>query len=522
MMRRGPDLLRPLALALLALAAAPGLAGDDLPARAMRDEMARSMSQLRLSGMEKPYFVAYRIDDLEAVSVAATLGSLTSTRPARLRLFSVELRVGDYALDNGNWFSTRGMGGPAGVSGAGQAPLDDNYQEIRRQLWLATDAQYKSALEALSGKRAALEARRGAERLPDLGREAPVTLAEPPPPGPTSRAELEALARELSAAFRSAPLVSSSSVTISSRAVFTRYLNSEGTAFTRASPSFALRAEAEAQAPDGMPISDALAIHGRSAADLPPRAALLAQVGQLAARLGALTAAPTLERYSGPVLFEATAAAEIVAQQFAPRLLAFREPVSDDPRFDVFIGQMLSQLGLGAFADRIGSRVLPEFLDVTDDPRSKDWRGTRLLGGQSVDDDGVVPRPTSLIERGVLKGLLATRVPARGAPRSTGSRRGWGPAPSNLVVAASRSTGEAELRRDLLARAKARGLDYAVVVRRAGAGAASTAVSRLAAQMGSGGEPGANALAEVYRVFADGREELLRGVEIAEMPAAAF
>jgi hypothetical protein len=335
-------------------------------------------------------------------------------------------------------------------------------------------------------------------------------------------AELERLARELSAVFRSAPHVSRSSVTVASRGLFTRYLNSEGTTFTRASPTFSLRVEAETQAPDGMPIADALAFHGRAAAGLPPRAALRAQIEQLASRLRALAAAPTLERYNGPVLFEAAAAAELVARQLAPRLLAFREPVSDDPNFDVFVGQMRSQLGLGAFADRLGSRVLPDFLDVTDDPRLRDHRGTPLLGGQAVDDDGVVPRPTPLVERGVLKALLATRVPARGAPRSTGSRRGGGPFPSNLVVAATRSAAEAELRRDLLARARARGLEYAVVVRRAGAGAAPSALSRLAAQVGAGPELGASSLAEVYRVFADGREELLRGMEIAELPTSAF
>ncbi|HEU4383324.1 MAG TPA: metallopeptidase TldD-related protein [Anaeromyxobacteraceae bacterium] len=510
-----------LAAALFWLAPLPALAGEDLPTRAMGDELARSMAELRLSGMEKPYFVSYRIDDLEAVAVGASLGSLTISRPARVRLFAVELRVGDYALDNGNWFSTRGGGGAAGVSGAGQAPLDDNYQEIRRQLWLATDAQYKSALEALSGKRAALEARRGPEPLPDFGRQPPVVVAEAPPPAPAPAAELEGLARELSAAFRSAPHVSRSSVTISSRAVFTRYVNSEGTSFTRASPALALRVEAETQAKDGMPVSDALAIHGRSAADLPPRAALLARVAWLASHLRAVAAAPTLERYNGPVLFEAPAAAEIVAQQLAPRLLAFREPVSDDPRLDVFVGQMLSQLGLGAFADRLGARVLPEFLDVTDDPRPSEYRGTPLLGGQAVDDDGVVPRATALVQGGMLKALLATRVPARGAPRSTGSRRGWGPTPSNLLVTASRSAAEAELRKDLLARARARGLDHALVVRRAGAGAASTAASRLAAQMGGGSE-GGNTLAEVVRVFADGREEPLRGMEIAELSPAAF
>ncbi|HMA46486.1 MAG TPA: metallopeptidase TldD-related protein, partial [Frankiaceae bacterium] len=462
----------------------------------------------------------YRTDDLDGVEVAATLGSLTSSRPTRLRLFSAEVRVGDYALDNGNYFSTRG-GGRGGLGGAGQAPLDDDYREIRRQLWLATDTQYKEALEALSGKRAALEARRRTDQLPDFAREAPVVLGEVPLPARSAAGDLEGLARELSGVFGSVPEVYRSSVTVSSRARLTRYLNSEGTTFTRASPSFALRVRAGTQAADGMPIADALAIHGRSAGDLPPRAALGAQVQRLAAHLVALRAAPTLERYNGPVLFEAPAAAEVFAQQFAPRLLGFRAPVSDDPRFDALLAQVMTQFGFGSFADRMGSRVLPDFLDVTDDPGSREFRGAPLLGGQAVDDDGVVPRQTRLVERGMLQALLASRVPARGAPHSTGSRRGSGPAPSNLLVAARRSASQAELRQELLRRAKARGLEYGLLVRRAGAGAASPALARLAGQMG-GGEPGGNALAEVYRVFADGREELLRGVEIAEMTPGAF
>lgn len=508
-----------LAAALLALAPRPAQAGDDLPMRALRDELARSMGELRLQGMEKPYFVAYRTDDLDGVSVAATLGSLVSSRPIRLRLFSVDVRVGDYALDNGNYFSSRSPGGAFG--GSGLAPLDDDYRELRRQLWLATDAQYKAALESLSGKRAALEARRRPSPLPDFTREPPVTVTATPAGRPAAAAELEALARELSAAFKTVPEVFRSSVSISSRVRFTRYLNSEGTSFTRTEPAFTLQAEAETQAADGMPLADALAFHGRSAADLPPRPALLSRIRQLASRLAAQRGAPGIERYNGPVLFEAPAAAEVLAQQFAPRLLGVPAPVSDDPRVDVFIGQMMSQLGLGAFADRIGSRLLPEFLDVTDDPRPRDFRGEPLLGGQPVDDDGVVPRPTALVERGVLKALLATRVPARGAPRSTGSRRGSGPSPSNLLVVAARPASDADLRRDLLRRAQARGLEWGIVVRRAGAGAASAALSRLAGQMG-GGDAGATALAEVYRVFPDGREELLRGVEIAEMPASSF
>lgn len=507
-------------LAILVCTAAP--AEDDVPMRAMKDELARSLGQLRLQTMDRPYFIAYRLDDVDAFTVSATLGSLTSARPAHARIAGVELRVGDYALDNGNYLGAGASAGGGGVMGGGQAPLDDSYQEIRRQFWLSTDAQYKRALEDLSAKRAALQMRKRASDVPDFTREAPVTLNGVPPAASGAGADLTALARETSAVFRATPEISSSSTRIEWLDVRTRYVNGEGTSFTRSSPALKLLVEAETQAADGLPISDSIVIHGRSAADLPPRAALLARVREMAARILALRSAASLERYNGPVLFEGPAAAEIFCQQFAPALLAVRRPVSDDSRLDAFYGQMTAQFGGGSLADKMGGRVLPEFLGVTDDPLRRDYQGTPLLGGQAIDDDGVVPRQTRLVEHGVLKALLASRVPVREAPHSTGSRRAWGAAPSNLLVTSDRSAGGAELRKELLRRARVRGLDHAIVVRRVGGGDAAASLARLAVRMGAAAEGGSSALAQVYLIHADGSEEILRGVELTEMPLAAF
>lgn len=507
-------------LAVLVCTAAP--AADDVPMRAMKDELARSLGQLRLQTMDRPYFIAYRLDDLDAFTVSATLGSLTSARPAHARIAGVELRVGDYALDNGNYLGAGASTGGGGVMGVGQAPLDDSYQEIRRQFWLSTDAQYKRALEDLSAKRAALQMRKRAGDVPDFTREAPVTLNGVLPAARGAGADLTALARETSAVFRATPEISSSSTRIEWLDVRTRYVNGEGTSFTRSSPALKLLVEAETQAADGLPISDSIVIHGRSAADLPPRAALLARVREMAARILALRSAASLERYNGPVLFEGPAAAEIFCQQFAPALLAVRRPVSDDSRLDAFYGQMTAQFGGGSLADKMGGRVLPEFLGVTDDPLRRDYQGTPLLGGQAIDDDGVVPRQTRLVEHGVLKALLASRVPVREAPHSTGSRRAWGAAPSNMLVTSDRSAGGAELRKELLRRARARGLDHAIVVRRVGGGDAAASLARLAVRMGAAAEGGSSALAQVYLIHADGSEEILRGVELTEMPLAAF
>ena len=497
-------------------------AQDDVVMRAMKDELARSVAQLQLQKMDKPYFLAYRMDEINQNSISAMLGSLTQDQPLRMRMIGVEVRVGDYALDNSNYLSSRMFGGGRGgfLSGISQAPLDDDYQQIRRDFWLATDSQYKKALEDFSGKRAALDMRKHTDDVPDFSRETPTTKMEPPE---KSRAgdDLKTLARDISAVFRNTPEIYGSSVDLEYRNYYTRYINSEGSTFTRAQTSFKLRINAQTQAPDGLPISESIAVFGRTMADLPAKDALLSRTRAIADRILKLRTAGSLERYNGPVLFEGDAAGEIFAQQFATGLMAVRTPLSDNPQFEMYFNQLMSQLGGGgSLVDKIGGRVLPDFLSVSDNPLRADYQGTILMGAGKIDDDAVETRETRLVEHGTLKTLLATRTPVRAVLHSTGSRRGYGPSPSNLFLTSEKSSTNDELRKELLRRAKDRGLDYGIVVRRVGAGAAASFV-KMATRMAQQGQ-GSGSLAEVYKLYPDGHEELIRGVEIAEMLPSTF
>jgi predicted Zn-dependent protease len=510
------------AASLVLLIATFAHAQDDVALRAMKDELGRSISQIQLQKMDKPYFLAYRMDEINQTSISAMLGSLTQEQPSRMRLIGVEVRVGDYALDNSNYFSMRSFsGGMSGMfSGISYAPLDDDYQQIRRSFWLATDSQYKKALEDLFAKRSALEMRKHADDVPDFSKEPPATDKEPPEKSKAGD-EVKTLARDLSAVFKNTPEIYNSSVDLEYRNYYTRYINSEGSTFTRAQPHFKLQINAQTQAPDGLPISDSIELYGRTLADLPAKDVLIARTRAMADRILKLRAAASLERYNGPVLFEGDAAGEVFAQQFATGLMAVRTPLSDDQRFEMFFNQMMSQLGGGSLVDKIGGRVLPEFLSVSDNPLLSNYKGAQLLGANKIDDDAVETRETKLVERGVLKTLLATRTPVRAVPHSTGSRRGWGPAPSNLFVTSEKSSSNDELRKDLLRRAKDRGLDYGIVVRRVGGGAAASFM-KMASKMAQQDGQGAGSLAEVYKLYADGHEELIRGVEIAEMAPSTF
>jgi hypothetical protein len=511
-------------LALLSfLLVAASFAQNDVPLHAMKDELSRSITQLKLQTMDKPYFIAYRMDEVDQVSISATLGSLTQEQPLRMRLIGVELRVGDYALDNSNYFSLRTLaGGGAGMlSSISQAPLDDNYQQIRRDFWLATDTQYKKALEDISAKRGVLEMHKRTDDLPDFSRESAATDLEPPATGAIPADELRSIARDVSAVFAAMPDIYGSSVDVTYRNYYTRYTNSEGSTFTRALPLVKLQVTAQTQAASGLPISDSLQFFGRSLSDMPSKNVMLSRTRAMAERVLKVRTASSFDSYNGPVLFEDDAAGEIFMQQFATGLMAVRTPLSDDARFEMFFNQMMAQLGGGSFIDKVGGRVLPDFLSVSDNPLLTDYKGTPLLGGNKIDDDAVNARETKLIDHGILKTLLATRDPVRGIPHSTGSRHGWGPAPSNLIVSSDKSLSTEELHKELLRRAKDRGLDYAIVVRRSGGGAASSFMT-MAMRMAQQGGQGTAAMPEVYKLYQDGHEELVQGVELSEMNPSAF
>ena len=473
-------------------------AEDDAVSRAMHDEMQRSMQKLKLEQFDKPYFISYLVVDNELKETAATLGSVLTTIENNSRLLLVTVRVGDYALDSGNFASM--PTGPEGMSafvmaGATQLPLDDNYNELRRKIWLTTDRAYKKALEDFSGKQAALKNKNRSESIADFSKAAPVSITDAVPRADLDLHKATQLVREISAVFRQSPWIQTSRTQLVMFNRQERYLNSEGSSVLRRQPRVALRVTASAQAPDGLPLSDFIAAYGNSLQDLPAQAALLSQVRELQSEFQKLQAAPLQGRYEGPVLFEGQAAGEVFARHFAGGLSAVPPAISSNDQ----LAQTFRQQANGML-DRVGTRVLPSFMDVADDPTATHEKDQLLFGNYKVDQEGIVTRRTSLVEQGILKTLLTTRAPVRGIGESTGNLRELGVAPSNLFVTAEKTTTSAELRRQLLDSAKTQGNAYGLIVRRLSGRSATLA----------------------YRIYPDGREELVRNADISELTSTSF
>ena len=498
---------------LVALFGTTTHADDEVLMQAMHDELARTMDELRMEDMDSPYFVAYTVRDTAQLSTGASFGALLPSSKSRSRRLSVELRVGDPSFDNTNF---RAMGSFQSGGGGVMLPLTDDAVEIRRQIWLATDAAYKNALKQIAAKRAGLQNATRIEDLGDLAPQEPYTHTDEAHGDLPGLPDIETLVRNLSMQFRDMPHIMDSSVRARVSQARTYYLNSEGSSFIRSDPLARLSVTAETQAVDGTMLHDFRAIYADSWDEIGKRDDLAAEVEALGTAIAARRSAAKLEdRYIGPVLFEGQAAAEFTAQVLVPRLRGVRTPDTESR----FAGSM--QQSGNPFLDKIGARVLARFLDLKDDPT---LTGNGFVSGYPVDDEGVPAEATSLVENGILKTLVTTRNPVRGIDGSTGNRRGSGPQPSNVAMTSKRGMTREELYGEMYLLMEEREAEYGIVVRRLGNPRMKPAGSGFSISFGGSG-PGQgnieNALL-AYKVFPDGREELLQTVEFAGIADSVF
>ncbi len=514
-MTRRLFLLLPLGGSALALAQQPA-PPDDPVLRALVDELDRSRD-LRVVSLEKPYYIEYGIHETGFLYVSATLGALNSFQKGRARLPRIQVRVGDYKFDNGNYlFSDYAF---AGRYDLGSCPIDDNYMALRQYFWLATDVAYKSALEAIARKRAAQKNVTVTDQLPDFATVEPVTMIVPVARRNVEEDTWKSRLRSLSSLFGAHPRITGSSAEFQAVQGAYYMANSEGTRLRVPETSFHFQVRATALASDGMLLRDAVGYHALDLNGLPPEAECRRGVESVAGNLEALLTAPVAEPYTGPVLFEPEAAAQLLAEVLGRSFALRRRPVSEPGRPLSFVASDLE--------GRLGSRILPEWMDVEDDPTATEWRGRRLLGHYVVDLEGVVPKPLVLVEKGLLKNYLTTRQPVRGAEGSNGRARlpgGFGAntaAFGNLFVRASEASTLPELKKKLIDLSSQRGKAYGLLVRKMdfpSSASVSEAQRLLAGMAQDGGAARVVSLPMLaYRVYPDGREELVRGLRFKDL-----
>ena len=492
---------------------------------AVANEMERSMATLRIESADSPYFIGYKITEVEVNDAAASLGDVISDKERHFVNLEAHVHVGDYKFDNSN-FVASGREGLDGIAEQ-QLPLEPNPKIARRVAWLTTDVAYKEALEQLQAKREALKsgAAGGISSVPSYTKVKPAAMTEP-----VRVAKLETLpdlkkrAEKVSAVFRDQKQVRDSRVAFTSYLERRWLLNSEGNAVHDTRRASGVLIVASGQAKDGQELFSYYTRYGHTAADLPSDDELVKAAKAMARHIEELEKAPLIENYTGPVLFEGDAAVGIVRASLAPNLSGTPLPAGVSQRDATRFG--------GALTERIGARVVAPILSVVDDPTRREEENTPLIGAYRIDDEGTPAERVQVIDGGTLKSLLMSRTPSKQIDRSNGHARLAMPgglfrgSTTNLILSGKGGLDRKALARKLLAEAKAQDLKYAIVIRQLD-DAAITANSELTRferlQLLQGADDQAPPMAlRAYRIYPNGKEELVRGVQLRPVQMRAW
>ncbi len=484
------------------LAAAVAFAQSPVVLNSMAEELNRNFTILKQKADPPPYFISYEIHEQEFHAISASLGAITGSSGGKNRNLDVSIRVGSPKLDNYH----RVRGDRAQFTSGADVSIDDDTPAIRRRIWLETDRAYRAAAERLIKIKTSTQVKVAEEdKSDDFSVETPNFHIEAPAKITFDRERWTERMRKLSARFRKYPGVLTASVGVSTQALTTYFVNTEGSRLQFGRGFARITISAQGKADDGTDLTTFDSFEAVDAPGLPKDEAIAAAIDRVAKDLTALLQAPEVQPYVGPAIFSGKAAGVFFHEIFGHRIEGHRQKDESE-------GQ--------TFTKSVGNKVLPEFLSVVFDPTKRKLDGVDLNGWYEYDDEGVKARPVTAVENGILKTFLMSRSPVQGFDNSNGhGRRQPGlevvSRQSNLIVESSRTVPEARLREMLIEEAKKQNKPYGLYFREVTGGYTTTSRQGLQAFK--------VLPIIVYRVYTDGRpDELVRGADIVGTPLDSF
>jgi predicted Zn-dependent protease len=474
--------------------------------RAMKDELTRNFTALRAQPTPA-YFLSYEITETRSVTINSSFGALASSSSGKRRQLDLSVRVGDYRFDNTH--ATRGQFARpeffSGFSGSAEIPVEDDAPAIRNALWYQTDRQYKRAIEQIAAAKTNAQVAVAAEdSSADYSPAPPESYSEPIVTLDVDRTAWEKRLRTYTAPFARYSDLYDARASLDASVETRWYVNSEGTELQLSQPTYRLFISARSKADDGMELPRYESFFAPTLRGLPSDEAVLKAVDKMIADLHALRVAPVVDPYSGPAILTGKASAVFFHEIFGHRIEGHRQRSETE-------GQ--------TFKKRVNDKILPDNFSVYFDPTLKQWESHDLAGYYRYDNEGVKARRVAAVENGVFKSFIMSRVPSEGFPASNGHGRkqsGFAPVArqSNLIVQVAQPRTRAELKQMLIDQIKRDNKPFGLLFDDIEGGFTITA--RFI--------PNAfNVLPiMVYRVFPDGREQLVRGVDLIGTPLTTF
>jgi len=446
---------------------------SDIIFRAIQDELTRTMSDLNHPEAGKPFFVGFYVTEGTFMNSSATLGAITTSFSRKIVSTSYRFMFGSYDLNDENFEETppKEMVFPRKIS----APLECDYAGIRRVLWNAADQSCKSASRNYVTKKKYFEKNPSQKPdFPDYIKQEPVIMELAQIANMPASVQTDSLVRALSYIFRKYENISSSDVSFNLVNCNLYLINTEGTRLRIPFCFASVDISAQITNGGGENLSGSLSFVSMEPFDLIHDKTIAGKLNMLADYLVDVAKAPKLEDdYNGPVLFTGTTSVpQVMEALFAGKdaLIASREEVKNTPVYRKTLPQ-----NTNTTESKIGKRFMPEAFSVTLKPKLDSYKGIKLFGKNLVDYEGTVsPDEIRLVENGILKDLLRNRVPSSKTatisngcllPNISPSGIYSSVEPGVVFFSSSQAKTNDELKKALLASAREKGLDFALIVR---------------------------------------------------------
>lgn len=477
---------------------------DEEPLKLMSAELKRSIKTLKK--LTPPvYYLSYTYEDKNMQSFSVQQGELVSDT-SRSSVLAVLARSGSPKMDN-----TRPLKGSQSESGNslqvmyGVSPFDDDPVAFKLALWSATQNMAEKAQEELA--RVQTNSQTAAVRQDDSD-----DFVLPPAeqycreqkPQQFDTEKISAWLTEASQLTRGKKFVQDSRFSFTIEQGHRYFANSAGTQlktpFIFVRLSYVLVNLLE----DGTPLQRFRTYDVTEESQLPSKEQFLADVRQSLTELEGLTNAPEADPVTVPAILKNRAMAVFVHEVLGHRVEGHR--------------QKLDSFGK-TFTSKVGQLITAPFITIVDDATLRSFNGEPLRGFYEYDDEGVKVRPVTLVENGILRGFLMSSSPINGFPTSNGHGRGeLGKLPVARMgvtrLVANQTVSYDELEKQLLAEIRAQQKPYGYIIDDLSGGFTMTEtffpqVFKLQPKL-------------VYRLYPDGRKEIVRGADIVGTPLVSF
>lgn len=478
--------------------------GQDPLLTILKEELKTEMEGLSKE-VQKPYYISYRVEETTNNVIVASHGALMKSESVPRRMLTAQVRVGDYSMDNFNVTS----GGKTPPARPVMLPMENNELSIKNSLWSITASEYNSALRDYSRIKSSLTTQlQSDDKSGDYTKGVPYSYYEKPLSKNQTQfdaKEWEKRAKNLSALFKAHTEIEEASVSVTFQTIRNYFVSTEGVDVVENLSYAHISINATTKANDGMVLPLYKSYFAYTPAGFPSEREMAKDVAVMVTKLKALRVAPVVEPYAGPAILNGESSGVFFHEIFGHRIEA--QPMKS------------SQNGQ-TFKNMLGQLVLPADMSVCDDPTARRYLGRDLNGYYKHDEEGVKAEKVNVVESGVLRNFLTTKVPIEGFPKSNGHARAQSgfhatSRQSNLIIESKNRCTETELRKMLIEEAKKQGKEFGFYMAAVTGGFTTT------------GRQSPNSFnvtpTEVYRVYVDGRpDELVRGVDLVGTPLSMF